>query len=69
MQLDEQVESIKNTVAVHTARLDQLQATLDTNRHRLDEADVWKIQAEIDVHRFGVELDRLQLNAITNRLK
>lgn len=69
MPFDTRVNSIKDTIAVQTAHLDQLQTKLDTNRHRLSEADVWWIQAEIDTHRFGIELDRLQLNVITDRLK
>lgn len=69
MTLEEQLNSIKDTIAVHTAQLDQLQTKVYANRHRLNETDVWKLQAEIDVQRFNVELDRLQLNAIIDRLK
>lgn len=57
------INLLKDELARRAALLDQLQASLNTNQHQFSEDRVWEIQADIDVKRFNLELDRLSLKA------
>ena len=57
----EYVKARKDSIAQRLARLDQAQAALDANHHKLDEIEAWENQAAIDVMRFDLELEKLIL--------
>ena len=59
----EVIKELKDSIARTSARLEQVQMTLDDFGHLLPEDERWKFQAEIDERRFHLEMDRNQVNA------
>lgn len=59
----DQATQTRDILARKTAFLDQLQASLDTNRDLLGEEQAWEFQAFIDAERFTVEVGKIALTA------
>lgn len=58
------IKPIKEDHAVATAILDNSQASLDRHRHLLSEETAWNLQAEIDIQRYDIEMQKLDLHDI-----
>jgi multidrug resistance efflux pump len=59
------LETLKDQIASCQATIDQAQAHFDQHKHLLTEDQAWHGQAAIDAKRFQLELQKLQVKALS----
>jgi hypothetical protein len=62
-KMEDAAKRMGDALALRGALIDQLQATLDANKHWMTEEQYQERQAPIDAKRFDLEMDRLVYRA------